>query len=123
MGHISTNHVIVNEHNYDYYVVAGVSKNEIFSQLLMTNMSIVNAVGFDSKLQQMPLNVPRTMKFIKKDVNAQLNSKTATNISQFVEKYNNIFLKMDTYGDEYLWILSLKAEILNNFKQMIYYIL
>ena len=52
VGHVSHFSVIVNDPNYDFFVLAGISKNELFSKLVMQNMNIAEGRAFDTERWQ-----------------------------------------------------------------------
>ena len=105
--------------NYDCYISAGVSNEESFSRDFINkyNMNNTNSYAFDGTIKKYPYQYTNNITFIRKNIGAEKNLKIA-NLSYFIEKYNNIFLKMDIEGGEYNWLLSLKNEDLNKFKQI-----
>ena len=58
IGHVSHYSVIVNEPNYDFFVLAGISNNELFSKLVMKNMNIREGRVFDTKLNNISSHLP-----------------------------------------------------------------
>ena len=50
VGHVTHYSVIVNDPNYDFFVLAGIANNELFSNLVMKNMNIAEGRAFDTKL-------------------------------------------------------------------------
>jgi hypothetical protein len=104
---------------YDCYISAGVSNEESFSRdfIKMYNMNKTNSYAFDGTIQNYPIQYTRNITFVKKNI-ARYSSKTKANLSKLINRYNNIFLKMDIEGGEYPWILSLTPSDLNKFKQI-----
>lgn len=120
IGLLSDNYVIVDESGYDFYILAGVSQNELFSKLVMLNLDIDEGCAFDGSIQNIPSNFPLDrMKIIKKDVSIPNIIQNSTNLKYFVMNYHDIFLKMDIKGAEYLWFLSLSEEEVLHFKQIV----
>lgn len=107
------------EDGYDCYISAGVSNEESFSRdfIKLYNMNKTNSYAFDGTIKQYPTQYTKNITFVKKNI-AKYSSKTKANLRKFMEKYKNIFLKMDIEGSEYPWILSLTNEDLNQFKQI-----
>jgi hypothetical protein len=105
---------------YDCYISAGVSDEESFSRDFINkyNMNKYNSYGFDGTIQNYPYHFTDKITFIKKNIDAFRDNKNA-NLSFLMEKYNNIFLKMDIEGGEYPWLLSINESQLNKFKQIV----
>ena len=105
---------------YDCYISAGVSDEESFSRDFINkyNMNKYNSYGFDGTIKNYPYHFTDKITFIKKNINAFRDNKNA-NLSFLMEKYNNIFLKMDIEGGEYPWLLSINESQLNKFKQIV----
>jgi hypothetical protein len=119
VGHVSHYSVIVNDPNYDFFVLAGISKNELFSNLVMKNMNIREGRAFDTNLNNLSSHFPTDkLKIITKNVSA-FNTATSENLQVITSKYKDIFLKMDVGGPEYLWVLTQSQENLSRFKQMV----
>jgi FkbM family methyltransferase len=113
-------YVIGNVPEYDCYISAGVSNEESFSRdfIKKFNMNKYNSYAFDGTINNYPYQYTKDITFIKKNI-ATYRSKTKANLSQLINNYNNIFLKMDIEGCEYDWLLSLTQENLNKFKQIV----
>jgi len=113
-------YVIGNVPNYDCYISAGVSNEESFSRdfIKTFNMNKYNSYAFDGTIDSYPYQYTEDINFIKKNI-ATYRSKTTANLSQLINYYNNIFLKMDIEGCEYDWLLSLTEVNLNKFKQIV----
>ena len=108
------------EGNYDCYISAGISNEESFSRDFINryNMNEFNSFGLDGTITTYPYNYTDKVSFIKKNIN-YFNDANNSNLFLLIEKYNNIFLKMDIEGGEYQWLLVLDEEKLNNFKQIV----
>jgi FkbM family methyltransferase len=113
-------YVIGNVSNYDCYVSAGISNEESFSRdfIKKFEMNKFNSFAFDGTIDNYPYQYTKDITFIKKNISSY-RSKTMANLSQLINHYNNIFLKMDIEGCEYDWLLSLTQENLNKFKQIV----
>ena len=118
VGHIGKSYTVVNDDTYDYYVLAGIEENELFSKLVMMNMNIRSGCAFDENIHKISHHFPDHMKVVNKSVSYQSDMRR-DNLGYFIDKYNDMFLKMNLQGQEYLWILSLPSEALTKFKQMV----
>jgi len=105
---------------YDCYISAGVSNEESFSRDFINthNMDETNSFAFDGTIDDYPYNYTNKITFIKKNIN-QFNDDNNTNLFFLLEKYTNVFIKMDIEGFEYPWLLSLDDNMLNNIKQIV----
>jgi hypothetical protein len=105
---------------YDCYISAGIADNESFSRDFINkyNMNEYNCFGFDGTIQSYPYHYTKKISFIKKNIN-NFNDDDNTNLSFLLDKYSNIFLKMDIEGGEYTWLLSLEDSQLFKFKQIV----
>ena len=113
-------YVIGNVPDYDCYISAGVSNEESFSRdfIKKFDMNKFNSYAFDGTINNYPYQYTRDITFVKTNIHTY-GSKTTANLSYLINKYNNIFLKMDIEGCEYDWLLSLTQENLNKFKQIV----
>jgi hypothetical protein len=106
--------------DYDCYISAGISDEESFSRDFINhyNMNEYNCFGFDGTIHNYPYHYTKNISFIKKNINS-FNDDNNSNLSFLINKYNNIFLKMDIEGGEYPWLLSIDESQLNKFKQIV----
>ena len=106
--------------DYDCYISAGISNEESFSRDFINkyNMNKYNSYGFDGTITNYPYNYTNKITFIKKNINSFMDNSNA-NLSFLMNKYNNIFLKMDIEGGEYPWLLSIDEIMLDKFKQIV----
>jgi len=118
VGSSEQSYMVADISDYDFYILAGVSKNELFSKLVMMNMNIPVGCAFDSSITEKPMYFPDNMRIMSKNVSA-MKGKDNINLKYFIERYNDIFLKMDVHGAEYLWFLSLSTDDLMSFKQIV----
>ena len=110
-------YVVANKPDYDCFVLAGIEDNELFSNLIMRNMNIPFGIAFDSNANKISQHFPEDIRIINKRVSF-LNDEQHENLSEMGDK-KDVFLKMNIFGNEYLWVLSLSKESLFRFKQMI----
>ena len=105
---------------YDCYISAGIGDDESFSRDFINkyNMNEYNCFGFDATIQNYPYHYTKKISFIKKNIKS-FNDDNNSNLSFLIDKYTNIFLKMDIEGGEYPWLLSLEESQLSKFKQIV----
>lgn len=106
--------------DYDCYISAGVSNEESFSRDFINayNIQKENNYAFDGTIYDYPYQYIDKITFINKNIGC-INNDHHSNLSFLIEKYNNIFLKMDIEGGEYPWILCLDEYQLSKFKQIV----
>lgn len=106
--------------NYDFYISAGVSNEESFSDdfIELYKMNRHNCAAFDGTIDKYPTNHTNKIIFYKRNISSIKSNNTA-NLSYFINNYKDIFLKMDIEGSEYEWILSLNNNDLKSFKQIV----
>lgn len=111
--------LVADERGYDHYICAGVNPDdESFSSHIIHYFGIQQASAFDANISEIPSNYPIEMIYYKRNVSDKKDSLNA-NLEFFINKYDNIFLKMDIKGVEYDWFSTLNASKLNKFKQII----
>ncbi len=105
---------------YDCYISAGIADEESFSVDFIEkyNMNEYNSFAFDGTIHNYPYRYTNKISFIKKNINAY-NDNFNSNLDYLINKYNNIFLKMDIEGGEYPWLLLLDENQLSKFKQIV----
>lgn len=104
---------------YDCYISAGVSNEESFSRDFINkyDMNEYNSFAFDGTINNYPYEYTTSISFTRKNININ-NDEHNTNLDTLIDKYTNIFLKIDIEGGEYPWILSLTEHQLDKFKQI-----
>ena len=109
-------YVIVDKFNYDILISAGIADDDSF-EIEFTNKYNVNCIAYDGTINEFPHPNLSKIKFFKKNISVN-NSNTTTNLHKLIDKYNNIFLKMDIESSEYEWINTLNDEQLNKISQI-----
>ena len=106
--------------DYDCYISAGISNEESFSRDFINkyNMNEYNSFGFDGTINSYPYHYTNNISFIKKNIYC-FSDNNNSDLSYLINKYNNIFLKMDIEGGEYNWLLSIDESKLSKFKQIV----
>jgi hypothetical protein len=104
--------------NYDTYISAGIGEDESFSNDFLNKYNVLNSGAFQYDINKLPNNFPKKLRFYKRNISNISDDKNA-NLRFFINNYNNIFIKMDIEGDEFLWINSLSDCDLIKFKQLV----
>ena len=102
---------------YDCFVLAGIEENELFSKLVIMNMNVQYGLAFDINTNKISHHFPDNIQVINKKVSFK-NDEFHENLGDMGDK-KDVFLKMNIYGDEYLWALATSKESLQKFKQMV----
>ena len=112
-------YVIANDiGDYDCYISAGIGNDESFSYDFLQNYKVKNTGAFQLDVVSLPKNYPVEMVHYKRNVSNVSDNKRA-NLSYFMKNYNNIFLKMNMEGNEYLWLDYVSVNDLKKFKQLL----
>jgi len=105
---------------YDCYISAGIGDEESFSRDFLKAFRInpFDCYAFDGTVDKYPFEYTTNIMFIKKNIGGT-NSDHTTNLSYLLGSYEDIFLKMDIEGGEYLWLAAAEESELNNIVQMV----
>ena len=115
------NNVVANESGYDHLICAGLNPaDESFSSYIVQyfGFTTLGASAFDGSISELPSNYPREMVYYKRNV-SNIRDDQNVNLEYFINKYNNIFLKMNLNGGEYDWFSTLDVNKLHKFKQIV----
>jgi hypothetical protein len=106
--------------DYDCYISAGVSNEESFSRDFISTFGMTkeNAFAFDGTINDYPYNYTRDITFIRKNINSY-NDGGNTDLYDLINRYNNVFLKMDIEGGEYPWLLANDYDTMKKLKQIV----
>jgi hypothetical protein len=106
--------------DYDCYISAGVNDEESFSRDFINyyNMDLSQNYAFDGTINGYPYNYTNNIHFVKKNISGK-NTSNTTNLKYLINKYDDIFLKMDIEGGEYPWLECLNENDLLKFKQIV----
>jgi len=95
-------YVIIDGYEYDYLITCGIGHDISFELDFAKKYPHVNGLAFDS-VDTNAENLPKGIKFIETHVGWDEKEKN-TNLREYVENYNDIFIKMDIEGSEWNWI-------------------
>jgi hypothetical protein len=113
-------YVFADNYDYDCYISAGVNDEESFSRDFINyyKMPKEHNYAFDGTIEDYPYHYTKDIQFVKKNIGTENTDKT-TNLKYLIDKYNDIFLKMDIEGWEISWLNSLDDSDLRKFKQIV----
>jgi len=97
-------YIIADIENYDIFLSCGV-KDDISFEEEFINKYKQKCIAFDHSIDYLPVKNNNIL-FYKKQI-SDINSDFEENLHNYVNSFNNIFLKMDIEGDEYLWLNTL----------------
>ena len=105
---------------YDCLISGGISSNDDFSVDFIDKYKIekCDCYGIDGSIDNLPLNLLDKMEFVKKYIGSTEDLKNTTLID-IIEKYNDIFVKMDIEGGEWPWLSVMKHENLAKISQLV----
>lgn len=115
-------YIIADGLHYENIIACGISTDITFENAFLNKYSkdmpniICNA--FDGTIDNLPSNSHSKINFIKKNITKSNTDKT-TNLIEYINNYNNIFLKMDIETNEYQWLEAMTTENLNKFSQIV----
>jgi hypothetical protein len=104
--------------NYDLILGCGVENNLDFENEFLSKYSYINdCFVFDGTIDKIPESNNK-IKWIKKNISSK-NTDTTTNLDDYINKYNNVFLKMDIEGHEIEWLETLNTKQIDNLSQIV----
>jgi hypothetical protein len=112
-------YIIVDIPNVKYrlFLSGGIDNDISFEDDFMDKYKNVISIAFDGSIEQLPKKNDK-LYFWKKYIGGNENA-GCTNLHEFINNFDNIFIKMDIEGGEVEWIKSLSNEQLNKFNQIV----
>lgn len=108
-------YVICKMNNYDCFISGGIGGDVSFEKAFLENYPDLTCYAFDGTVN---FSSKPNFIFNKKNI-GQNESNHETNLHDFLNKYKNIFIKMDIEGGEHTWINSVSDSQLQNIKQIV----
>ena len=103
--------------NYNLLLSCGISDDISFEEEFCNKFKFCPCYAYDGTIQDISIN-SNNITFFKKNIN-NFNDNNNTNLHEVIEKYDNIFLKMDIEGWEIPWIETLNEKQINKFSQIV----
>jgi hypothetical protein len=110
-------YVIADNLDYDCCISCGIANDINFEKEFSIKYPNLDIIAFDGTINKLPEEHSK-IQFVKKNITS-FNSDKTTNLFDFFEKYDNIFLKMDIETYEFRWLDCLSTEQLNKIKQIV----
>jgi hypothetical protein len=101
--------------NYDFLIGAGINDDTSFEDHFLSLYPKLECHAFDGTIKKSPSKNPR-FTWIPKNIGSGDNE---DDLISYLEKYSNIFLKMDIEGHEIAWIEKLTEKHLNCLAQIV----
>jgi hypothetical protein len=110
-------YVIADGLEYDLLLSCGIGNDISFEKEFLKKYPTIKCYAFDGTINMLPDYIER-LEFINKNI-GPLETQTTTNLHEIINRYNNIFLKIDIESYEFRWIQTLSREQLQKFKQIV----
>lgn len=101
---------------YSILLSGGIETDISFEEDFIKKYNI-NCIAFDGTINNLPKQ-NNNIEFVKKNI-SNINDDKNTNLHDIINKYDNIFVKMDIEGGEIPWINSLNDDQINKFEQIV----
>lgn len=109
-------YVIADGFEYDLFISCGISDDVRFEEEFL-DIHKIKCYAFDGTINTFPLH-RNDMEWIPKNV-GYLNTEKVTNLKEYINGNNKIFLKMDIEGSEFNWLDSMTETELDCFSQIV----
>jgi len=102
---------------YDAFLSCGINDDISFEQHLMHLYPYLTCTAFDGTIDNLPYPEPKII-FVKKNI-GPVNSETITNLHEYIEPHNDIFLKVDIEGHEFDSLNTFSEDQFKKIKQLV----
>jgi len=100
--------------NYTLLLSGGILNDNSFENDFLNKYQQTKCYAFDKNVKELP-NKNDNITFLTKNIGGENNN----NLHHLINKYDNIFVKMDIEGGEITWINSLNITHLNKMNQLV----
>jgi hypothetical protein len=107
---------VIPDVKYSLLLAGGVADDISFEEDFINKYG-ATCIAFDGSINRLPKNNTSVV-FLNKNIGFN-NTNTETNLHDFINCNNNIFIKMDIEGGEIPWIKSLSDKQMNKFEQIV----
>ena len=97
---------------YDMFLSGGINDDISFEEAFLEKYPDVPCVAYDGTINKLP-DTKYPIQFVRENINHM------NNLSEIINQYSNIFVKMDIETWEYPWLSSLSHKQLSNIKQLV----
>ncbi len=109
-------YVIADGFNYDLFISCGVADDIRFEEDFL-DIHPIKCYAFDGTINVFPKH-RNDMTWVNKNI-GYANNANVTNLKEYIENSNNIFLKMDIEGSEFNWLDAMTKGDLCRFNQIV----
>jgi len=109
-------YVIANGFDYDLFISCGIANDIRFEESFL-DIHKIKCIAFDETISSFPSH-RNSMEWIPKNIGYSNTEKT-TNLKEYIQNNNKIFLKMDIEGSEFNWLDSMLETELEKFSQIV----
>jgi hypothetical protein len=109
-------YVIADGFEYDLFISCGISSDIRFEEAFL-DIHKIKCIAFDGTIETFP-SCKNNIEWIPKNIGFS-NTKKTTNLKEYIQNNNNIFLKMDIEGSEFNWLDSILETELEKFSQIV----
>ena len=103
---------------YDIFISGGIETDISFENNFLEKYPDIDCVAYDGTISDLPSGANPKIQFHKKNL-GDTNSDTNSNLQEYFEKYNNIFMKMDIEGWEDQLFSSIRDDQLSKISQLV----
>ena len=104
--------------NYDLFISSGISNDITLETNFLDLYPDIRCFAFDRTISSLPTQDNR-ITFFKKNL-GDSNTDTLTNLHEYIEHYDNIFMKIDIEGHEFkIMPTIIKNKLMNKIKQFV----
>jgi len=103
---------------YDIFISGGIETDISFENTFLEKYPDLDCVAYDGTISELPSGAHPKIQFHRKNL-GDTNSDTYSNLQEYFEKYNNIFMKMDIEGWEYPLFDSIRDDQLLKISQLV----
>ena len=109
-------YVIADGFDYDLFISCGIANDIRFEESFL-DIHKIKCITFDGTIPSFPSH-RNSMEWIPKNIGFSNTEKT-TNLKEYIQNNNKIFLKMDIEGSEFNWLDSMSETELEKFSQIV----
>lgn len=103
---------------YDIFISGGIETDISFENNFLEKYPDLDCVAYDGTISELPSGAHPKIQFHRKNL-SDTNSDTHSNLQEYFEKYNNIFMKMDIEGWEDHLFSSIRDDQLSKISQLV----
>jgi len=103
--------------SYDAFISGGIANDISFEEYFLNLHPELVCYAFDGTVSELP-GAHRHIVFIRKNVGA-VNDANTTNLHEYLERHENVFLKLDIEGHEFRLLPKLIGKYMERIKQLV----